>query len=329
MNQRTENFLLHSFVISAFIISLYTFIITPFTGDLYVLLAGSHQAEMLGGNIITNPLMQWDLKGAFFRLALFIIYRCVSPWVKMAGTGTEFCTAVNIVFCALVIALIAFSVIIANGIKEGRKNFLVILALCTGIFASLPQSHMQTEMICTVKLIFAFSLYINAQRTKTFFRAKLFLSGFLAAEIVFYKSIFALMAVPFAAGIYLYDRKNNYTLPFRQFMFIFSGGLTAVIIVMAVILYVNPNEIQNMLDAAAYQPPIFRSTEPIFNSLFRFMKSSALALLTIPAILIGLVYGVGNFSNDIRRKDYVNIILRLVLWFIPALMIIIADRYFI
>ncbi len=84
-------------------------------------------------------------------------------------------------------------------------------------------------MICTVKLIFAFSVYMNAQRTKRFFRTKLFISGFIAAGIIFYKTVFALMALPFGAGIYLYNRKNNLILGLGDFLFIFSGGLTMLI----------------------------------------------------------------------------------------------------
>lgn len=329
MKQRTENLMTYILIPSAFVISLITFIIAPFTEDIYVLFAGSHQADMLGGNIITNPVMQWDLKGIFFRLSIYIIYRCVNPFVNLIGSGTSFCIAANVLFCASVIALITFSVIIASGNSKCRKIFLIILALCTAIFASLPWTHMQAEMMCTVKLIFAFSVYINAQRTKSFFRTKLFISGFLAAWIVFYKSIFVMMALPFAAGIYLYSMKNDYTLSFRQFMFIFWGGVTAVIFVMVMIICINPGEIQNMLDAAVYQPSIFQSHASVLDSLKRFVRFSAHTVLAIPAVLLGLVCGAGNFVNDIRRKNHVGIILRLFLWIVPTLMIIIADRYFV
>ena len=62
MKQRTENLMTYILIPSAFVISLITFIIAPFTEDIYVLFAGSHQADMLGGNIITNPVMQWVMK---------------------------------------------------------------------------------------------------------------------------------------------------------------------------------------------------------------------------------------------------------------------------
>lgn len=329
MNQRTENFLLHSFLISAFIISLYSFIVTPFSGDLFVLFAGSHQADMLGGNIISNAFMQWDLKGAFYRLALYIIYRCINPFVNLIGTGTNFCIAVNAFFCACVIAAITFSVIIARGIKEGRKNLFAILALCTAIFASFQHTHMQAEMICAVNLIPAFSVYINAQRTKHFFRTKLFISGFIAAGIVFFKTIFGLMALPFAAGIYLYNRKNNFTLAFKDFMFIAAGGLLMLLCASALILYINPREMQNILDAAIWQHTLINGEGKIIDALRNFAMFGAYAALIIPAILCGIVCGAFNLLDDIRRGSYEGVSLRLLLWLGSFSVIVIANCYFI
>ena len=329
MNQRTENFLLHSFLISAFIISLYSFIVTPFSGDLFVLFAGSHQADMLGGNIISNAFMQWDLKGAFYRLALYIIYRCINPFVNLIGTGTNFCIAVNAFFCACVIAAITFSVIIARGIKEGRKNLFAILALCTAIFASFQHTHIQAEMICAVKLILAFSVYINAQRTKRFFRTKIFISGFIAAGIIFYKTIFALMALPFAAGIYLYNRKNNCTLGLRDFLFIIAGGLLMLLGASALILCINPHEIQNILDAAVWQHTFINGEGKILPALRDFVMFGAYSALTIPVILCGLIFSAFNFLDDIRSRSYECIILRLLLWLGSLSVIVIANCYFI
>ncbi len=51
------------FLILIFLISFLTFVFTPFTGDLKVLLAGSNQADYLFGNWIEKSFRNWDLKG--------------------------------------------------------------------------------------------------------------------------------------------------------------------------------------------------------------------------------------------------------------------------
>lgn len=317
------------FLVSAFAISLLTFIFTPFTGDLHVLFAGSRQADMLGGNLITNAFNLWDLKGVLLRLALYVMYKIVNPAVNFLGSGYKFDVAVNFLFALCVIVFTAFSVILANGASERKKNFQAVLAISTAFFASLPMTHIQAEMICALKIILAFAIYMNAQRTRTFFRTKLFISGLIAGSIIFYKTIFALMAFSFTAAIILWNRKYNYSFKFKEFLFIFSGGFAILALIVSLILTINPEELQNILYAAAYQDTLFAGGKSTIFTILKFFANWAYAMATIPVIFIGALFGLRNFIQDLTKRDYLNCMLRFALWFFELLVIISANKFFI
>lgn len=316
------------FAVSAFVISLAGFVFTPFTGDLYVLFAGSRQAELLtGGGVIERAFRIWDLKGAFYRLFLYLCYKVITIFTALSEQ--YYYISANILFSLITISVIALSVLLSNGTEKLTRSFYITLALCAGIFASLPMHHIQAEMICALKIILAFGIYLNARRTGRLVSLKLFIAGLVLGSMFFYKSVFALLGVSFTLGVMLWDRERGTNFTLRQFMSLASGGLAMLALGLYLIVKINPGEIQNMLDAAYYQNTLVTGRGfSILRAGYHFTKGLVKVTLTVPIIYLGLSFGLAGLVENILRRDAISLLLRLSIWGIPALVVILANCYF-
>ena len=59
--------ILQLFLFALLGIVLVTFVLTPFTGDIYVFMGSAHQMEFFDGNFLERAFHTWDVKGIFAR----------------------------------------------------------------------------------------------------------------------------------------------------------------------------------------------------------------------------------------------------------------------
>ena len=310
-----------------FVLSVLTFIFTPFTGDLHVLFAGSKQADYIEGNWIYKAFNVWDLKGELYRLFLFIFYKLTIPVASFPSYNHEIATNILFVICS--ITIITFANILLLGHDDKKKLAFYTTVSCTVIFATLPMAHIQTEMISAIKLFFAFCLYANAKRTNSCIIFKLLLAGIIIGTIFFYKSVLILLAFSFVSAIILYNYKNGYHLSKKEIIAGICGSFITLTLVGLLIYYINPSEFQNMLDASIYQNTLITNKEfSILKVLFRFGFKFVYNLLTYPFILFSFSLAIINVINDIKNKKTKYLICRLLLWVIPSIILILANNFF-
>lgn len=309
-----------------FLITTISFILLPLHLDIRVMLASAHQADYVEGNWFYAVLNSWELKGFLNRTFIYILYKFANLFVPYAS-GAIFEILVKSAFALFTIGVISLSVHLAS-LKEKTQKIKPVLLICSAIFACLIHSHIQAEMICTILLILTFSIYINTRRNTKYNYIKLFVAGLIAASVCFYKSIFALMAVVFFSAIYLWNKTNNKTISTKEVLSLIAGGCCSIILGLIIIFLLNPEEIEWIKNAGMYENTIIFGARVPFKHIWNmFTNRFCYACLSIPVVFIGVIFGFKNFVNHIKDGVLQNIA-RLTLWFIPALIIVLANKYF-
>lgn len=310
-----------------FVVTAITFIFTPLNVDLKVLFAGSDQADKLNGNWIYNAFSVWDLKGVLYRLFLYIMYKFVTPFTGFSNYTYEVVT--NLFFVIGTFVILAIAVLLGIGKSDKQKVIIYVMLGCSAIFASLGSSHIQAEMICVIKLLLAFGIYVNTKRNDKYTYIKLWIAGFIIGTMFFYKSVIILMSVAYISAIMIYNEKKKYKLLLKEFFTIVCGAICTLILVCLVIYKISPGEFQNMLDASVYQHTLFSSNGfSITDVMARFSFGFVNSLLIYPVVLIGFIFALNAIIFAIYSKDYMRIFYRIVTWGIPAIIIILANTYF-
>ena len=312
---------------AVFIISWAGFILTPLTGDLQVLLAGSRQADYLTGNWLVRSFRAWDMKGEFLRAFLYVLYRAATVFVPFGTAAFE--RICNVLYSLLIVLTAALCVRVARG-KRAEGSVLCTMGISAAFFATLPMTHIQAEMTGVLILAFAFAIYWNAKRTEHGVLGKLFISGLLIGSLFFYKSILILMSVAFVAAAMLWNGEYGKSLRIREFFTIVAGSVVMLAVGCGMIYVINPSEFQNMADAAVYQSTMLSGTLQIsllriarnFGGVFFYM------FLACPVIMVGFLLAIRAFFFDLRERRWFRCLLRLVLWGMPASIVIIAYCWF-
>lgn len=311
----------------AFMISLATFVFTPMTGDLHVFLASSRQADYLDGNWVWNALNEWELKGELNRLFNYVLYKVISQITGFSNYSFE--VGINLMYAFIIMFVIGISIKIAFGKFFTSRNILVFFAGCTAFYATLPQAHIQAEMNGVLCLVMAFAIYVNVLRTGSHVDGKVFLTGLLLGMLFFFKSVTVLMAASFTAAVMLWCIKKRQKLNIRRFVVLVMGGCCLLIGGCLVILFIHPEEFQDMRDAAVYQNTLFGGASISFKQVLKkFVEGFLYACLSMPAVLLGFFGGLKNFADNIREKNFFAALLRVVLWGVPMFIVSASNKYF-
>ena len=299
----------------------------PLHLDIRVMLASAHQADYIDGNWLYAVLNSWELKGFLDRAAVYGLYKIANVFALYAS-GYYFEVLIKFFFFIIATGMVFASAYLACKEKKAF-NINIALLTCSAIYASLIHSHVQAEMICVLILILAFAIYINSKINAKYVNLKLFISGFLAATTIFYKSIFALMALVFFAVIFLWNKRNNKTFSIKEILYFVMGGLSAIFIGFVVIMLFNPSEIEWVKNAGMYENTIVFGARPKFKDIWQlFSNRFAYSCLAIPVVFLGILAGFKNFVDKLRKKDAVAAVAHFVIWAVPSIVIILANKYF-
>ena len=164
------------FLLFLFIV-LYSFITTPYTGDIKVFMAAANQVKYQPHSGIVGIFEAWELKGIANRILMYFIYSITNKFV-VYGDIVSFQIVSKIVYALLTILLLSISTILLPSAKREKVAFFLIGFLA--IFATFTAVQMQAEMSCIILCILIFACILH--RTKYSLSA----AGVLGSTLFFF-----------------------------------------------------------------------------------------------------------------------------------------------
>ena len=316
-----------TFVIAVlFTIIWFSFVITPMDGDIKVFMACARQASYIDNNLITSSFKVWELKSVFSRLTACIIYRIA---ILFAQYGTYLFEIVcKLIYSVIVILLSLVSMMIIFGTKN--KKFIIYSIIVSSLLMSMHTGcHMQVEMTCSLIILLAFSLYINAIQHHTYILLKLFIAGALIGSTFFFKSILILLSVSVVSAVCIYKIENGIDCSLNELLIVMSGSIAAITITSIAILYFNPTEFRDMIDASAFQSTLISAKYPIKDILFNFVYRHLSQIRFVPIVIIGVACLLTNVIHSFAKKHYPIVFFHVTLWMMPAIFVILSYKFFI
>ena len=304
-----------------------SFIFSPVTGDIKVFLAGARQADFLSGNFIQNVYNQWELKGVLNRMTFYILYKLTGIFCEFPSVTFERFVAFFYFFFSTGILFLTSHLFTPK--KTMMQKIRLTVMLSFAVFCVQIMSRMQAEMSVCIILLLGFSLYVNAELTKKHESIKIFVAGLLIGITVFFKTVLILLSVAFVASCYIWDKKNDVKPTVRKFFLLFTGGLLSLTIGFISIILINPQEIQNILNASLFQSTLFSGGRRSFKGVIvSFCYGYLNSAVGAPFILLGLIVTLCMTSEYVRLKKFDCLAMEVVVWTIPSLIIILANCYF-
>lgn len=317
---------LNIIVIALFLVSWISFMFTPFTGDIKVFMAGAHQANYISGNLIVGAFEAWDLKGVFCRVLSFIIYKTALIFVPYNTYRFEVICKTIYSLLLVVISYVSMKIIFPDNRKRVIQNTIIISLL---FMAMHTGSQMQMEMTVSLLILLSFALYLNSVKTGQHSTLKLFLSGLLIGTAFYFKSVLILLSVTVVAAVCIYKLENKIEFSLKKMMIVVVGSLVELAITAVLILIINPAEFQNMIDASAFQDTLLSVPFSILPTIKRFCYQHLMNVYFTPAVMLGMICLIFNVYLNIREKAWKLIFFHCIMWLMPALFIMLSNKYFI
>ena len=309
---------------SLFCIVAVSFIFEPVTGDVKVFSAAARQSDFLDGNFIQNVYNSWELKGVGSRMTAYILYKIATIFSVFPSIQFEY--ALSAVYFLLSSVIIFASICLFFPEKKRESKIKHFLWLEIFLFSVQIMCRIQVEMTCTIFLLLAFSLYVNSVKAHKKEFLKLAFAGALVAITFFYKSVFILMAFSFLAACCLFNNKTNEKQLAKKCLYMIIGGTLALGIGIALILLINPYEFEDMKNASLFQTTLFSGGH---LNIIGFIGGFVYASMGIPALFIAALLAISVIIERFKEKAFVEILLKIALWIVPAIIIILANKFFI
>ena len=310
-------------------IVLVTFVLTPFTGDIYVFMGSAHQMEFFDGNFLERAFHTWDVKGIFARTFLCLLYRSAVSFADFASLRFEI--IVRSIYLTLSLAVLFLS---AKLIYPKTKQCLILfLSLSLGLFATHYASHLQHEMTTVLLMILSYALLISKGTHPKTRLLKDFFAGLLLGCLPYFKSIFIILPPMVISAVYLVQpniisicRRTSY----KRLYALILGGLIMGLSGLSLILFLYPEEIQDILDVSAFQNTLLSGgLITIANSLYFFIYGFFCQCLPMnPIVTIGSVTLLINTFHAIKSNDNQSLFHHFFLWTIPMGFILLSNRFF-
>lgn len=299
-----------------------TFIMTPLTNDIKVFSASARQASFINKGLLYDAYNAWELKSVFSRVVMYFIYKCAIVFSEFGTLQFERMVAFVYSVLAGLICMVA-----AYLLDEAKRFENFVLFVLTFLLTQTC-AHMQVEMTGVLLLILAFAIYANARKNKQNQLLKVFLSGIIIGSLFFFKSILIIMSVCFVAIISIWNLQKGYSLSWKRFWTLVSGSVTTILIGFVSIIIINPNEIEDILNASIFQNTLFSGEGISLYILGKFIYSFIYACFRFPMVMLGLCLAACNLVNEIKNKNHFLIFMHILVWMIPALFIVVSNKYF-
>lgn len=322
LDKKSVRFLCIGFMALAGILAIYSFVKTPFTGDIKVFMAAANQAKYKDSGFLMSVFEAWELKGIASRLFIYIIYAIADFFVGFENK-LMFEAACKLVYAIILVGIFALSAFIIP--TENKNRAMLFGIVFFAFFASGTASQMQAEMTCVAICLMAYACLI---RNKTW---SLALCGALCSFLFFFKSIFILLfaSVLLCGALYNFTVKN--TLTKRSFIVAVIAFLVCEIVLTGLVAIIYPQEFADMAQASEYQSTLLSEDSNIaLQSIStRFLQNFTLSAVMIPILIIGVVGSIYEIIKAVKEKKHPVWICLLSLWAVSADLIIVSNTYFI
>ena len=311
------------------VIAFVGFVISPVTADIKVFSGSANQASFISSNILIGSYKAWELKGTFSRAFMYLIYKIAVIFVPYGSYSFEI--AIKIIYAIFMYGITACSIWLIFE-KSRFTKFTYVMSVSAAFMSLHPACMMQVEMTSSFLILLAFALYLNAIKTQKYYFLKLFTSGILIGSTFYFKSVFILMSVSVVAAIAIWCIHNNHKLSFKRMMIVVAGSVFILILNLAVILVINPAEIQDMIDASSFQNTLLSSgisLSTIPYVINKFINKYISWAFHLPVVLLGVFAFAVNFIEDTIHKRWNLIFYHFVLWGMPFIFIALSNKYFV
>ena len=312
-------------LIAVFAVSWGSFVFTPVTGDLKVFLASAHQATYISKNLILGAFRSWELKSVVSRVLMYLIYKTARVFAPYNSYAFE---VVSKAIYSLMLLLTVFAAMRLVFDRNRRKTLIGTAVAASLLMGTHTSCHMQVEMTATLFVLLAFALYLDAVRHETRRTLKLLSAGVLIGLVFYLKSVLILLSVSVVAAVCIYALENRIPLSFGRMMVVVAGSFAALAAVGVLILLIYPAEFRDILDASAFQSTAFSTTQSLRSMAETFLDNHLYRPLFIPAMLLGLFCLLGNLYRAVRGKNWALLFFHLAMWSMPALFVLLSNRYF-
>lgn len=298
----------------------YSFVKSPFTGDIQVFMSAANQVQYQPDAGIMGIFESWELKGIGNRILIYMVYRITRHFAEY-GSIVRFEEISKCIYGAGGCAVLAISSLLVSSMNNERILFFFFFFLA--VFGSFTAVHMQAEMSAVILCIAVFALLVHDRKWSYI------LAGMIGSLLFFFKSIFFLlffsaMAGAFVAGRKVDDRAKKYL----------TSAATFALSELSLIAFVKvfyPQEFKDMGMAAEFQNTLFSrgSAVSLDSILNMFMDNLTHGVVAIPIILIGLVCGLLLIVRFAKLKQWGNIAAAVPLWLLPIDIIVASNMYFV
>lgn len=302
------------------------FVFTPMTGDIKVFLASANQSHYISEDLIVGAFKAWELKSVFSRTLMYLLYKIACLFTSYGTLSFEIlCKAL---YTVMIAALNLLSIKLLAG-KDRKKVVIGTMLTSAAFMAMHTGSQMQVEMTTALLILLAYALYINAIETNKFSAAKLLCSGFLIGSTFFFKSALLLLSVTVVAAVCIYLLNHNKKLSIKRMLTVASGSVICLVATFVLILLINPSEIQDMIDASAFQSTLLSVKIPIKDLAVTFLTRHKEYLVFLPVVAVGVASLLINSVYDLKHRKFLTFLFRITMWLMPAVFVLLSNKYFV
>lgn len=288
------------------------------TGDFECFIAWARMTSDIGVSNISSLSEVWELKGVLLRAIFLVLYKISSFFASDVTLQFHFIYKFfGALWLNLILACSAF--LFPNkylGDKLNRKDWFFLIGIV--IFAVHFSSHLQAEFIAVPFLILATSLYLKDK-----LYCKL-LSGILIGLTFFLKS-----PIPILGGSVLFVsmliKRNSFL---KELVSIIPLGMSMLLTIgigLIILSLCSPQEIQDMLDASAFQHTLLSSPTSFSTSFKRLVVT--LTRNTWYNVGVGLLFLCITYYLLQRKNDKAAFYIILSLIF-PCAYVILSNCFF-
>ena len=162
-------------------LAVFSFVKTPFTGDVKVFMAAANQVKYQDANWFMSILESWELKGIGNRFLMYIIY-LFADCVVGFDNKILFQYVCKLIYAIFLVTVQLLSVFL---IRLTKKEKIALFSVqFFAFFTTGTLVHMQAEMTCVAICILSIACILHNKKW-SFIAA-----GFLGSTLFFFKSIF-------------------------------------------------------------------------------------------------------------------------------------------
>ncbi len=320
-HRRALWYLIYACGLLIIIAAIYSFCITPFSSDLRVFMAASSQSKYQISTGVLAAIESWELKGIANRLLMFFIYS-ISNLLAGFNNKIAFQIVCKAIYALGTIAIIAVTVsLVKKKFGFGTKTgFLCFIAICMTVFSCSPGTHLQAEMTAYILLLLATAFLLHGNNLFSI------AAGFVLATLFFFKSIFVLLSICAFIFAFFIKKRLNHSGFLRPGIISYLCSLTGLLLI---VFLVYPQEFTDMADAARFQNTLlsFNSNRSLISIISGFEDGLIKSITMIPAIIAGVSMAVISSVRYVKRKEWQELLLLLIIWMFPIMIIVLSNLY--